>query len=94
MRFSGILGSLRPNPPLTLLNQLFPLNVWSDCLKGYPHYQYIMSGLKNGFSIGVDDRKAGNPDLISGESRFIPLNSVQKTAISEWILKGVKRGYI
>ena len=53
-----------------------------------------MSGLRNGFAIGVDEQKAQDPDLISGESRFIPLNSVQKTAISEWVLKGVKRGYI
>ena len=38
--------------------------------------------------------KIKDPDLISGESKYIPLTRQQKDSMDEWVLKGVKKGYI
>ena len=53
-----------------------------------------MSGLRHGFSVGFNKEKLFDEERISGVTRYIPMNSVQKEAISKWILKGVKKEYI
>ena len=68
--------------------------IWKMCLKGYSDYNYIINGLTNGFSCGFDKEKLWNEELISGESQHIPLEPVQRKALDEWILKGVRKKYI
>ena len=44
--------------------------------------------------MGVDECKVSEPELISGESRYIPLTRQQSKGIDEWVLKGLSKGYI
>ena len=88
------MSGLRSNPPLTVLNARFPIPVWKKELVGFKNYNHVINGLQHGFKIGVDPNKTIDPCQISGDTCYIPLTGSEKLGISEWILKGTKKGFI
>ena len=85
---------MRPNPPLTVLNKRFPIPLWRKELIGFKNRSHIIKGLSEGFRIGFDKSKLCNPNDISGDTCYIPLSGPEKQGVSEWILKGTKKGFI
>ena len=49
---------------------------------------FILDGITSGFDIGNNGTKP------TGKNRNLPTNNFQKIKISEWLFKGVKKGYI
>ena len=88
------MGGLRANPPLSVLNKRFPLPTWKKHLSGFKNYNYIINGLSNGFPIGIDPKKVHEPEKIAGETCYIPLSEPEKQGVTEWIKKGVTKGFI
>ena len=68
--------------------------MWKKELVGFKKYNHIINGLQNGFRIGVDPKKTIDPKNISGDTCYIPLSGAEKMGVSEWILKGTKKGFI
>ena len=50
--------------------------------------------MSHGFRIGFDKIKLEDPNLISGDTCYIPLSGAEKIGVSEWILKGTEKGFI
>ena len=69
----------------------FDINIWASALAEHPSEDYkmfILDGITNGFDIG------NNGTRPTGKQRNLPTNNFQKTKISEWLFKGIKKGYI
>ena len=79
---------------MSVLNRRFPLPVWKRRLAGFKNYDYIIDGLTNGFSIGFDDEKTVESDKIAGDTCYIPLSGAEKQGVSDWVKKGVDKGFI
>ena len=77
-----------------MLNQRFPLDVWTRELRAYRKKDYILDGLKHGFRIGVEEEKAGDGSQVSDKPHFIPLSNPEKQGVTAWILKGLQKGFI
>ena len=88
------LAELPANPSLRVLNDRFPLAVWTERLKGFSHYNYVIDGITRGFSIGVDPQKVVDPSRISAADRRTCMTTVQEEAITEWVRKGLKKRFI
>ena len=69
----------------------FDINTWASALAEHPSDEYklfILDGITNGFDIGTDGTRP------TGKQRNLPTDKFQKIKISEWLFKGVKKGYI
>lgn len=53
-----------------------------------------MNGIRFGFKMGVDSTKPLNDMLITHDPIYIKLNFHEKQAITDWLLKGVSKGFI
>ena len=69
------------------------MHVWRAGLKGFPKYDYIIDGITNGFKMGVNNDWV-IPELISADPHYIPMTFSERQAITEWILKGLDKGYM
>ena len=69
------------------------MNVWCKHLRGFSNYNYIIDGISNGFRIGINSDVVFS-DLISGDPYYINMDLNERKAITGWITKGLKKGYM
>ena len=70
------------------------MHIWTQFLFGYYNYDYIINGITNGFRIGIDLNLNINDSCVTRDPIYINLNIHEKKAITQWLLKGVDKGYI
>ena len=63
-------------------------------LVGFPRFDYIIKGILNGFRIGINEVLLKYPNLIANDPYKIPLSREERKAVGDWLIKGVKKGYI
>ena len=84
-----------PNFPPTPATDGFKsfLETWEKGLDGYYDKKWMMNILKNGAKVGVE-----NPQqlvkTLSPNNFYMPMDSAQLEAITDWIIKLVKKGYL
>ena len=69
----------------------FDIRVWVKALHKHPDQQYfwfIIDGISRGFDIG------NNGIIPTGKRRNLPTNNFEKIKITQWLFKGVTKGYI
>ena len=70
------------------------MKTWKTELKNYAHKAYVLDGLTQGFRIGVDDKKTMDGASVSDKPHYIPLTNKDKQGVTDWILKGLDKGFI
>ena len=70
------------------------IHIWKKYLKLYKYYNYIVDGITCGFKMGIDPSLIKDDHLITRDPIYIKMTYHEKQAITEWLLKGVGKGFI
>ena len=68
--------------------------MWKTQLAGFYDVEYIIDGITHGFYIGIDDTIDNIDEKLCKDNLYIELTNKQRDAITKWILKGHRKGYI
>lgn len=82
------------NPVIKPIVGRFNVPVWEKYLRTYRHATYILDGIQNGFRIGIDAAILNKNKPITRDPVYIKLDFYEKQAITDWLLKGVSKGFI
>lgn len=70
------------------------LHTWEHRLEGYYDWEFIKTTITQGIRLGIDESHSNIDKLLAKNSFYIDMTPKQTKAITEWIIKGVDRGYI
>ena len=70
------------------------LHIWSQQLQHFYDKEFVLQAVSESIKLGIDEQIPNIEQKLAKNRFFMEMSHKQHTAITEWVVKGVNRGYI